>query len=319
MRSIKLPSSIERLLGLDPRGVPPHVFFVDQRQLAYAGFERRSEGGWGLVSWARVDLPPECFQGGRLGGPLKNREGFDAALAQVAEAFPGHVKEASLVLPDAWVRVSFTEGGDLPAEPQARQEVLRFKLKRLVPFRVEDLRVSGLELDAPEGRPPRLAIAFALESLLSQLEDAFEAAGIRLGQIVGSTVALLAAVEPEPDDVLALASVRSEDDYTLSFVRGSEPLLHRYKSGTESVERDLLLTRSFLEDHLGPGRIDRAILVAPPDLEPRWVEWMHDGFAGVEVLGARHVHLAPDSVPSTPAPPWELLAPMVGAASREVP
>ena len=319
MRSIKLPSSIERLLGLDPRGVPPHVFFVDERQLAYAGFERRSEDAWALTSWARVDLPPGCFQSGRLGGPLKNREGFDAALAQITEAFPGPVKEASLVLPDAWVRVSFTEGGDLPAEPEARQDVLRFKLKRLVPFRVEDRRVSGLELGSSEGRPPRLILAFALESLLSQLEDAFQAAGIRLGQVVGSTLALLAAVEPEPETVLALALVRSEADYTLSFVRGSEPLLHRYKSVTESVERDLLLTRSFLEDHLGPAGVDRTLLVVPPELEPRWVEWMHEGFTGVEVLGARHLHLTPESVPSAPTPPWELLAPMAGAASREIP
>lgn len=298
--------------------MPPHVFFVDDHQLAYAGFERRSEDAWALTSWKRVDLPPDCFQDGRLGGPLKNREAFDAALAEVSDAFPAPFREASLVLPDAWVRVSFTEGGDLPRDPQARLEVLRFKLKRLVPFRVEELRVSALEVASDDGEPPRLAIAFALESLLSQLEDAFEAAGIRLGQIVAASLALLAAVEPESGRVLALALVRP-NDYTLSFVEGPDPLLQRYKSRSESVQRDLLLTRTFLETQHELTTVGKALLVAPPELEPRWVEWMQESFAGAEVLGARHLPLVPESVPRTPAPPWELLAPMTGAAMREIP
>lgn len=295
------------------------MFFVDEHQLAYAGFERRTGDAWALTAWSRVDLPPDCFAGSRLGGPLKNREGFEAALARVSEAFPADakVREASLVLPDAWVRVSFTEGGDLPNDPEDRLEVLRFKLKRLVPFRVEELRISSLEMASPEGEPPRLAIAFAQESLLSQLEDVFETAGIRLGQVVSSTLALLAAVEPEPETVMALALVR-RDDYTLSFVRGPEPLLQRFKKGGESVPRDLLLTRSFLENQLGQQDVHRVLLVAPPELEPRWVEWMQEGFSAPEVLGARHLPLAPESLPG-PTPPWELLAPMTGAALREVP
>lgn len=298
--------------------MPPHVFFVDDHQLAYAGFERRSEDDWALTSWKRVDLPPDCFQEGRLGGPLMSREAFDAALAEVSEAFSTPFKEASLVLPDAWVRVSFTEGGDLPRDPQARLEVLRFKLKRMVPFRVEDLRVSALEVAASGDEPPRLAIAFALENLLSQLEDAFEAAGIRLGQVVATSLALLAAVEPEKGQVLALALVRP-GDYTLSFVQGPDPLLQRYKNRSESVSRDLLLTRSFLETEHGLDTVDKALLVAPAELEPQWMEWMQQSFAATEVLGPRHLPLVPESLPKAPAPPWEVLAPMTGAAMREIP
>lgn len=294
------------------------MFFVDDRQIAYAGLERRSGDTWDLVAWSRVDLPSGCFQDGRLGGSLKNPEAVKAALAELSATFPGPVDDASLVLPDAWVRVTFTEGGDLPSDPATRQEVLRFKLKRLVPFRIEDLRVSAMELETAEGESPRLVIAFALESLLAQLEALFEGQGIRLGQIVGASLALLIAVEPGDREVLALALVGAED-YSLSFVRGAELLLHRYKSSGESILRDLLLTRSFLEDQLGENTVARALVVAPPDLEPRWVEWMQEGLGPVEPLGPRHLPLTPESLPQAATLPWELLAPMVGAALREVP
>jgi hypothetical protein len=336
------------LLGLDPRPVPPHAFFVGADEIAYAGFDPRKDGSFGLPVWARRDLPLEVFHDGPLGGGLKAPAALEGALSSLLQRAAAPVKEASLVLPDDWLRVSFTQGGDLPENPQARQDVLRFKLKRLVPYRVEDLRVAPLEMPATVNGgaavPPRLAIGFAQENLLAGLEAVFSGAGIRIGQITSASLAALAAIEPPPGQTVALAMVEDQS-YALAFVRGPEPLLHRHKAAAsrgaavdgetvdgepvdgepvnpwrrELVQRDLLLTRNFLAQQLGEAPVDRVLVTAPPHLQGSWVGWLQDSFeAPVEVLGPQHLPFTTDAAPS-PLPPMRLLAPLLGAALREVP
>ncbi len=133
--------------------------------------------------------------------------------------------------------------------------MLRWKLKRLVPFRVDELRVSAAEvapLPGPGGAPPALLLGFAVEQLLVQVEDAFNAAGVRLGQISNVSLSLLAATDPPPGGGFAALMVVEDEGYTLVFSRGGEPVLHRYKgfagalpeaSRGSFVGRDLRLTR----------------------------------------------------------------------------
>ena len=182
MRSTRLPSSIERFLGFGPRPLPPHVFFLSGRQLAYASFTGPGGDRRGLAAFRRVALPPDLFTPGPLAGPARDPAVLADALRELTQAFPEPVEEASLVVPDAWMRVTFTEGGDLPDNPRVRDEAVRFKLKRLVPFRVEELRVHALEVGN------RLVIGFALDNLLSQVEEIFEEQGVRLGQIVNASL-----------------------------------------------------------------------------------------------------------------------------------
>jgi hypothetical protein len=327
VRSTRLLSSIERALGFDPLPVPPHVFSLGPQHLAYGSFDRRGDG-FALRALHRVELPPGAFQRGLLGGPPKDPGVLEQALGDLRGRLPGTVREASLVVPDGWLRVSFGEGGDLPDGPRARDEVLRFKLRRLVPFRVEELRVGAVELPSQDASTPRLVLAFALETVLAQLEGVFERAGIHVGQVVSASLALLAALEPPEGEVLAVALVETEG-YTLAFAHGAELLLHRYKAAGEGVEsgvraglvrRDLLLTRNFLEEQLARTRIDRAFLVAPPDLETGWLNLLEDGL-GLPVVPLRASHLpfsGSEAAFGTPLP-LTLVAPMLGAATREVP
>ena len=60
MRSTKLPSWTERLLGLDPIAAPPHVFTLTRGELAYGSFHR-SDGGYVFEAVAATPLDPETF------------------------------------------------------------------------------------------------------------------------------------------------------------------------------------------------------------------------------------------------------------------
>jgi hypothetical protein len=315
--------------------VPPHVFQLERHHLRYGQFVRAGNG-LRLRDLSTVELPHDAFHSGPLGGPLRDPAGFQNLIGTLIKDAPGSrggIREASLVIPDAWLRVSFTEIDDLPKGKEDRDEVLRWKLKRLAPFRVEELRVGAAEV-APlpdQQEPHRLLLGFAVEQLLAQLEAAFAARNIRIGQITNASLALavaLAGSESPGSEAgsgfTALVAVE-EEGYTLAFLRGREPVLHRFKAFTASlpaesqaslVGRDLKLTRNFLDEHFPGTPLERVLLVAPPALEPLWLERLEEGLScPAAPLDGRH--LPPLHAEGSTAP-WRELAPMLGAARQEV-
>jgi len=306
--------------------VPPHVFALDAESLRYAQILRDRQG-YRVRGYRAVDLPRDAFHAGLLGGPLRDPDGFQALVGGLVHGIQGGVKAASLVIPDAWLRVAFAESGELPRAADQRDEVLRWKLRRLVPFRVDELRVSAAEV-APLPRqeePRRLLLGFGIEQLLGQLEAAFAAHGVRLGYISNTSLSLLAALDGRPEEILALTLVE-EHGYTLVFARGGEPILHRYKGfagglpevgRTGLIVRDLKLTRNFLDEQLPGVPLRKVLLLAAPELEPLWVDLLSEGLGeATGPLDGRS--LPPLRAEDTAVPSWRDLAPMLGAARAEV-
>jgi hypothetical protein len=327
VRSIKSPSWIRRLLGLAPVAPPPHVFALDPERLVYGCLARDGEG-FRLRALTAAALPPESFQKGLLGGPPRDAEAFGQVVGGFVQSLPTTVSDASLVVPDAWLRVTFSESSELPRQAAQRDEVLRWKLKRLVPFRVDDLRIDAVGVTplASQEEPRRLLLGFALEPLLAAVEAAFDAAGVRLGRITSRSLAELAALEPpESGPQLNALAVVESDGYTLVFARGGEPVLHRYKATTDElpdetrssfVARDLKLTRTFVDEHFPDSRLGRVLLAAPPELEPAWLDWLSDGL-GEQATALAERHLPPLLAETAPGS-WREMAPLVGAARLEI-
>lgn len=327
MRSTKLPSWTERLLGLEPAAVPPHVFALGPYGLGYGSFHKSPQGGFVFDVWRGLDLEPGTFVQGPLGGPLHDPRGFDAQLRPFVAGLPEQPKSALLVLPDGWLRLSFLEITDLPRQREAQLDVLRWKLKRLVPFRVEDLRLSAVEVAPIPGQaePRRLLVGFGSELLLAQLENAFRGAGVRLGVITNVTLAVLAGLDRNvPAGQLAALVIAQHDSFTVSFFRSGEPVLYRFKGFTEempepvrasSVRRDLRLTTSYVREHFSATALARVFLVASPELEDVWLSWLREELdAPPEALAFEHLPL----VRTTAGPTWLETAQLLGAACLEV-
>jgi hypothetical protein len=269
VRSTKSPSWIERLLGAGPIAASPHVVGLRDDTLVYARVERREDGALQVLRHLEVAVPGG-FAEGPLAGSPREPETLATALRELFERAGGRIEEATLVLPDGWLRLVFAEFTELPTAPGPREEALRFKLRQLVPFRPEELRLRAVEVTPlpDQEEPRRLVVAFALEALLGPVETAFERAGVRLSVVTNASLALASAL---PESGLGLLVTADEHSYTVLVTRDGEPLLSRHKElgglpleeTAAAVARELRLTVTFLEERLPERRLERIFVAAP--------------------------------------------------------
>ncbi len=315
-----------RLAGLAAVPAPPHVFALDAGRLRYARFPR--EGArMRFPESHSVELEADAFQSGPLGGPLRDPELLRSRLALLSERLSAPIREASLVLPDAWLRVGFADAGELPRTGEARQDVLRFKLRRLVPYRVEELRIEASEVDPLAGQsadePRRYVLGFGSEALFSQIESVFAERGIHLGLLTNSSLSLLSALRrararpggrpahgPGRRLRAGLLAARPPAAASLQDLGWMLPEAAR----GEIVTRDLRLTRSFFEASL-PGQPISRLVLSAAEGEGRWSDWVADGLGvRAEPIGREHLPQLEGEVP----PSWRDAAPLVGAAGLEI-
>jgi type IV pilus assembly protein PilM len=126
------------------------------------------------------------------------------------------------ILPDASVRVSLLDFDSLPDKRLEADGVVRFRLKKSVPFDVDNAAVS-YEVSRSNGRI-RVVAAAVLSSVLAEYEGIFRGLGYQPGIVVPSTLAALGNVEGS-DSTLVIKS--DSTTTTLSIVAGGELLLFR--------------------------------------------------------------------------------------------
>lgn len=306
--------------------MPPHVFAVDGTRLRYGCFQE-NELGWLMSDFRELSLGAETFMPGPLGGSLRDPERFRAPLARLLESLDSTVTEASLVLPDSWLRLAVVEAEKLPRAAGAREDILRWKLQQMIPFKVEDLRLRETELAQLQSREgvKRVLVGFGLDQPLGQLEDLFAEQGIRIGNLINQSLGTLGAVRHNLSNVeLGALVLLTDSGYSLSFTYRGDPLLHRHRplagqsiSGLPEVmvTRDLNLTRVFLADLLGEAQIERSLLIGPEEALPRWAQWLEASFGFPALpLEAQHLSLGGD----LDGVAIDDLAPVFGAAAQRV-
>jgi type IV pilus assembly protein PilM len=122
---------------------------------------------------------------------------------------PSGRRALTLIVPDAAVRVLLLDFDTLPSGRQEALAVLRFRLRRLVPFETEDAAVSW-QIAMPR-------------AVLLDYEGAVREAGFVPGVVLPSTLAAMPLVGAEP----AVVINRNGGTLTTAILRGQELLLHR--------------------------------------------------------------------------------------------
>ena len=244
-----LLDSLKSLL-LDP---PPGMAFeVSEAGIAAARIGHHTELDFRALEPGVLAISP-------LKENVLNEAAFVAtvkALASTHAARKG--KDAALILPDFSTRTTVLDFDTFPADMEEQLALIRFRLKRSVPFDVETAAVSFVAQPGPK-RVDVVVVMAPLE-IVARFEAPFRAAGINPGLVTTSS---LAALELAPEGGLTMVAKLTGKSITL-LVRDKGTLklvrcLDLPSSELEDVTAVLVPTFVYMEDNLG-GRAEKLLL-----------------------------------------------------------
>ena len=138
-----------------------------------------------------------------LADPTAVGDVVDRVLARVG----GHGTEFALIIPDEVVRVFLLQFETFPKSPAEAVPLLRFRLRKSVPFETEESSVSySLQPAGPPSSPiasVHVLAAIARQKIIRQYEELLEARHRRVGIVLGSTLATLPLVDDAQPALLA--------------------------------------------------------------------------------------------------------------------
>jgi type IV pilus assembly protein PilM len=134
------------------------------------------------------------------------------------------------VLPDAAVRVVLLDFDTLPSNPEEAEGVVRFRLKKSLPFDVDKAKVSYHVQPSHTGL--RLVAAVGLMSVVEDYEAAFQDAGYTPGIVLPSMLAALGAAEADSPTLVIKVDARTT---SLAILDKEQLLLFRTLENTRGV------------------------------------------------------------------------------------
>jgi type IV pilus assembly protein PilM len=131
-----------------------------------------------------------------LGGPnVLDAAALRTAISGALQAVGSGSKDVIVIIPDASIRTLLLDFDSLPAKPQEIEPVIRFRMKKSLPFDVEDAVIS-YEIKRGNGNV-RVVAAVSPRSIIEEYEAAFRAEGYLPGVVLSSSVAALGIIEGE--------------------------------------------------------------------------------------------------------------------------
>jgi len=205
----------------------------------------------------------------------------------------GRKRRAAVILPDYCARVAVLDFDTFPTNPDEQQALVRFRLKKSVPFEVETAVVSY----APQPRPSVSGEAGAAINVLAavisfdvvqQYEAPFRAAGFHPGLVTTSSLAALNLLAPTGITLLVQLSGRV---LSVLVLQGDAVHLARCVElegvELEDIESVLHPTIAYIEDELKgrPGQIWLAGF--GPNVNDVAARWQKEWGVSVQPLRSR--------------------------------
>ncbi|MDR3751805.1 MAG: hypothetical protein P4K94_10010 [Terracidiphilus sp.] len=237
-------------LGSQPGARPPVAVEIAPEGVLAAA----SPGPGHPPVYAFVPLPPGSLVPG-IGEPnIRSAEAIANAIRSALGQVSPRTRSVTLVLPDTAVRVFVLDFDTLPSKDAEAISVLRFRLRKMVPFEVEHAGLSYQVLTQNKTECKVLA-AVLPAPILAEYEAAVRAAGYEPGAVLPSSLAALEALDSME---AVLAANLSPLALTTLIVNGNDLLLYRTLDLPEDpalrlqeIQRGIAVAAAYYEDKLG--------------------------------------------------------------------
>ena len=124
---------------------------------------------------------------------LRERQRVFEAVRETLGALNSRSRDVIAVLPDATVRVMLLDFETLPANRTEAESVVRFRLKKSLPFDLDKAKICYHAQQSANGL--KVVAAVALSSVIEDYESIFREAGYSPGIVLPSMLAALGAAE----------------------------------------------------------------------------------------------------------------------------
>ena len=228
------PAAVE----ITPEGVLAAALSMPDKRPVYALFQ---------------PLAPGAVVPGIAEPNVRAPEAVIAAVRYALGQITSRSRAVTIVLPDAVVRVFILDFDSLPPKAADANVVLRFRLRKVVPFSLDDAALTFQVLKQDKEGCKVLA-AVMPAAVLKEYEDLVREAGYEPGAVLSSTLAALEAI-----DSIAPMLIANMSQHTLTTVitHGNDLLLYRTIDLPQDpglrlfeVQRGIAVAAAFFEDKL---------------------------------------------------------------------
>ena len=205
---------------LDP---PVEVELVCEIAADYVSALRHQRGR--VESWAIRPLPAGVVRPQPLADNILRASAVQEALQHVLGSVANGRQQCVLLVPDLLARIVLLEFEQLPARTEEMEALLRWRLKKDLPFDVQQ-GVLSYRVQAARENKREVIVAVCLRGLVRQYEECLERLGLQPGWVGLSTLAALGCLEGGSGAPRLLAK-RDSTSLSLALIQGSDLRLFR--------------------------------------------------------------------------------------------
>lgn len=207
---------------------------------------RANDTGSAIDLLSARTLPSAAVAPGLANANFANAGAVREAVTDALSAIGARGRDIIAILPDAAVRVVLLDFETLPDKRQDADPVVRFRLKKSLPFQVDD---AALSYDTRRVNGTVKAVAAVTpRAVLAEYEAIFRDAGYTPGVVLPSMLAALGPVDAvEPTLILKVDSTTT----SVAIVQNSDLLLYR----TLENARGAALSAEGLADDIYPSLV----------------------------------------------------------------
>lgn len=220
----------------------PHPSLVVEIASGHVAAAHWSKTGGHLEAHAIEPLPPGAVMPSPVDTNVVQPDAVRSVLRKVLNRVPVHGAPLVLLIPDPVVRVFILPFDTLPRRADEALSLLRWRLKKSVPFDVDETVVSWMR---QTGRAGALEVvtAVARQRIVREYEDVLQSLEATPGVVLSSTLATLPLLSDDGATLLARIAGK-----TLSTVIVSAGNLCVYRSTEMSGEASALDPQSMLDE-----------------------------------------------------------------------
>ena len=255
---------------------PSYVFELSEAGIAFA----RPAGG--KVETGFAPFEPSTLVISPVEDNVRRADLVAAQIARIAPVADARKRRrAALILPDYAARVSVLDFDSLPAKPDDQLALIRFRLKKTLPFDIDSAAVGYfVQPSAAPHRAEVLAVTVAVD-IVARYEALFRAAAFHPGEITTSALAALNLFHGAGPAVIAKLAGRV---LTVMAVVDGALKLFRCVEMEDASEEDALgvlqPTFAYMEDQFAAASSKLVLCGFPPGALSGW--------RASEILNGRH-------------------------------